>query len=219
VRAAATLGAGTFRIDLFGASSLPEITSGRVPVHGALRLCLFYAGCDSGSLTVPLTTAGERGVGLGGGTIATGYIPPRISLIGAPWTIRTASLRVPTAAPTFNETVLPASTTVFSFGWLHGPLSFTYSAASTWNGEGGAVQLVTPARVLGLSEVPAGGFAQLRLHFVPEPGRLLLWAALALGVALMGHARRLPLRTSHASSSPPESPTRLSSRDGAGDTQ
>lgn len=218
VRASASLGAGTFRFDPFGAGGLPELTEG-LPLRGALRLCLFYTGCNSGSLTVPLTRHGTRGVGLGGPTIVKGTLPPRISLVGAPWTLHTASVLLPTDVPTFNDTALPASTTAFAFGTLHGPLSFTWSAAATWSSAGGSIQLVTPVRVLGLAEVPVGGFGRLSLHFVPEPTRGLVWTAAALAAAVLGLARLRPAahrshvrRTPCAPSppAPPDAPSRHS---------
>ena len=218
VRASASLGAGTFRLDPFGAGGLPELTQSRLPLRGELRQCLFYAGCNSGSLTVPLTSHGTRGAGLGGATIVTGTLSPRISLVGAPWTIHTASVLLPTDVPTFNDTALPASTTALAFGTLHGPLSFTWSAAGTWSGAGGSVQLVTPVRVLGLAEVPVGGFGRLALRFVPEPARGLLWAAAALAVAVPGLARlhpashRFRVRRTPCAPSPPASPDAPSRR-------
>lgn len=216
VRASASLDAGTFRIDPVGTGGPPELTGSRLPLRGSLRQCLFYAGCNSGALTVPFTSRGTRGVGLGG-TIVTGTLPPRISLLGDPWTIHTASVLVPTDVPTFNDTALPASTPVFAFGTLHGPLSFTWSAAATWGGEGGSVQLVTPVRVLGHEQVPVGGFGRLSLRFVPEPARLLAWASSALAVGALAIARLEPVRSrarrrpcACSSSIPPDAPSRRS---------
>lgn len=179
VRATVALGSGTLRVDPDAASSWPALSQGALALPGRVRLCLLYAGCSSGSLDVPLTRAGTRGAGLGG-IAELGFGSVRVSVIGAPWTIRTAS----TLVPTHNGTI-----SAFAFGFLHGPLSFASSAAFTSQGAGGAIQLVTPVRIEGLSDTPRAGFATLHLDLLPEPGALLGLASAAAGLWLLHRGR------------------------------
>jgi hypothetical protein len=78
------------------------------------------------------------------------------------------------------------TTPVLPGGFAHGPASLTSSAAQP----SGALQLVTVSKVYtsltgALPEKPVPGI--LTLHFVPEPGTLLL---LGLGVAGLAAAGR-----------------------------
>jgi hypothetical protein len=65
---------------------------------------------------------------------------------------------------------------------------------------GGLLQIVTPIQVqFGRShsasyhdEGSIGYFGKLRLHFIPEPGRLLLLGSGALGLVVMGWRQRRP---------------------------
>ncbi len=74
-------------------------------------------------------------------------------------------------------------------GWAHGPASETSSTAQP----GGVVQLVTPAQMttnlpLGSNDkVAVGGI--FMLHFIPEPGLLLLLGSGVGGLALLGRRR------------------------------
>ena len=90
--------------------------------------------------------------------------------IGAPWTIGTAAIGSLTA-----------------MGFAHGPASLTSSTA----GASGTVQIVTPVFVstnIGSSAiVPV--FGVMSLHFVPEPGTMLLLAAGFSALALGGRRR------------------------------
>jgi membrane protease YdiL (CAAX protease family) len=151
--------------------STPQLSRGELPVPGMVRLC-FLAGCSFG-LNLPLmwkTANATVGLGIGGVLAVDPYGTLRRSVLGAPWTLRTASLTVPVSGSRF---------TAFASGFAHGPFSFTGSTALP----GGAVQLVTPLRVesLGGPDVPSG-FARLTLHFVPEPHSLFV---LAPSIALL----------------------------------
>ena len=178
LRLSAQLGTGTLGIDPYGASSVPTLSPAALPVAGAIRVCLFFSGCNSGSLTLPFTRH-ESGLGLGGTVAAAPG-----SLLGAPWTIQTASVRVP--LPTGSGT----STTLYAFGTIHGPRSFTFTAASTESGVGGSIQLVSPVRIEGFTTNPAAGFARLQLRFAPEPSLPATWFFGSATLAILGVARR-----------------------------
>jgi hypothetical protein len=75
-------------------------------------------------------------------------------------------------------------------GFAHGPASLTTSTA----GPSGVLQIVTPNQVrtnlaLGTSEKIAV-FGEILIHFIPEPGLLVLIGAGVAGLALIG-ARRM----------------------------
>jgi len=176
------LGSGTLRPFRPGAAPTSAPLSVReLPVHGALRLCFLLTSCE-GAQAIPLyatTTHGAAGMGLGGTVLRGPYGSAPLSLIGAPWTVRTTAIPVETPA---GSTFSLAST-----GWVHGPWSFTGSTALP----GGALQLVTPVVVnsrLGME--PITGFGRLEIRFVPEADSLLLLCAGAAGVWLAARARR-----------------------------
>lgn len=147
--------------------------AGQMAILGQATVCLFQA-CDAApvaNIVVPFTQAGTRGIGLGGGPIvATGLVD--VTLQGAPWTLGTVTAASATAA-----------------GFAHGPASGGLESAAQ---AGGRVRLVTPitiATTIGASPtLPAFGI--LTLHFVPEPGTLLLVGVGALALGAMGRARR-----------------------------
>jgi hypothetical protein len=159
--------------------SEPQLSNGRLPVHGLAHLC-FFAGCQPG-LDLPLTGVtlnGPVGLGIGGVLPIAPLATLRHSLHGAPWTVRTASLALPT--PSGSQLVALAS------GVAHGPLSFTGSTASP----GGVVSLVTPLAVESLAGLtPPTGFARLTLRFVPEPHASFLLAP-SIALLAMGARRR-----------------------------
>jgi hypothetical protein len=152
--------------------SEPQLASGELPVHGALKLCL-YGGCGLG-LNLPLygaTVNGVAGLGLDGLLPIAPLATIRHSLLGAPWTPGTASLAV--------ETPQGGVVDAFESGFAHGPFSFTGATALP----GGRVSLVTPLALESLSGIaPPSGFARLTLRFVPEPRA---WFVLAPSIALL----------------------------------
>ncbi len=137
---------------------------GRMPPNGVLVVCLFSQ-CPldfpAANVVVPLSVVGD------GGTVTT-INAIALTVRGAPWTLGTARI---------------GSTTLM--GFAHGPASLSSSTARV----SGAVSLVTPVFIstsvntVGVFPV----FAQLTLHFVPEPGT---FALLAVGVGLLGAAGR-----------------------------
>jgi hypothetical protein len=129
---------------------------------------------------------GTKGVGVGGLITAGGYGGIRISLQANPWTIKTATLLdqiTPTGGPP------RVMTTWVLKGWAHAPVSTTTSTAQP----SGVIQLVTPAQVvtnlpLGSSDKMAAAVITL-IHFMPEPGLLLLLGSGVAGLAFLGRRR------------------------------
>jgi hypothetical protein len=165
-------------------NTVSELSLNTVPFTGNVRLCLFYAGCNSGHLDLVLSdTSNGRIIAPGvGGTLTASGAGIRISLYAAPWTVRTVSVS--------NRTDNSGITIFSRAGFAHGPASLTSTAALP----GGVVQLVTANQVEAVG-IPghddiSGQIVLHRLHFIPEPGLLLLLSSGAAGVALLG-ARKL----------------------------
>jgi len=164
-------------------NTVSQLTQNTVPFTGNVRICLFYAGCNSGHIDLVLggTLEGEM-IGPGvGGTVAASSGSIRISLQGAPWTVGTTYVN--------NRTPTSSNVTMFRrTGFAHGPESLTSSAAMT----GGVVQFVTANQVTATG-IPrndlTGQIILHRLHFIPEPGLLLLLGSGALGMAMLGRRR------------------------------
>jgi membrane protease YdiL (CAAX protease family) len=158
--------------------STPQLSHGELPVRGSARLCMLVENCGMG-LDLPFTwrtAQGTIGLGVGGAIAIAPLSTIRHTLLGAPWTPRTALLTVPTPSG--------GTVTAFASGFAHGPLSFTGSTARA----GGGVQLVTPLAVHGSEGLaPPSGFARLTLHFVPEPRALFV---LAPSIALLAAGAR-----------------------------
>jgi membrane protease YdiL (CAAX protease family) len=188
LRFAGRLGAGALRPFQPAATfSTPQLSAGALAFHGDARMCLITWGCNAG-LELPLhggATPSSVGLGVGGMLAIHPSFTLRHSVLGAPWTPRTALLTVPTSGG--------ATATAFASGFAHGPLSFTGSTALP----GGAASLVTPLVVRDGSGIAGPtGFARLTLHFVPEPGALLVLppsiALLAAGARRRRRRRESP---------------------------
>ena len=134
---------------------------GVMPIVGAAKVCLFGS-CSAAvsNLSVPLTVVGQGGVAL-----VTGAV--NLTVIGAPWTTGTAAV----------------GTAFTAMGGVS-PLSNT---GAPW----GNVTLVTPPFIstnIGASAIlPAFGI--LNLHFVPEPGTLMLLGSGIAGLVAFGRSR------------------------------
>ena len=98
-----------------------------------------------------------------------------------PWTIGTASV--------VNQTLKGNYITLTRVGFAHGAASGTTSTAA----DSGVIQLIAPMRtsnagITGNSN-PGANFTTLTLHFIPEPGLLLLLASGVLGLGLVARSR------------------------------
>jgi len=150
---------------------------GGMGLSGMAKLCAWGSACTT-FIPLPLTlTTGGAGFGIGGTTTFPGSLP--ITMQHAPWTIGQPVMTIHTPGSTISMPTLPG-------GFAHGPASLTSSTAQP----SGALQLVTVSKVYtsltsAFPEVPLSGV--LTLHFVPEPGTLVL---LGLGIAALAAAGR-----------------------------
>jgi len=162
----------------FGGISGGPPGGGSMGLQGVAKICLMFD-CF-GNVTVPLTPTASTGLGVGG----TQTVPPgaiALTLQHAPWTIGQPVMTIHTPGSTI-------STPTLAGGFAHGPASLTSSTAQT----SGALQLVTASKVYtSLGGIPETYWTSIvTLHFVPEPGTLLLLATGALPVAVLGWRRR-----------------------------
>ena len=133
---------------------------GVMPILGAAKVCLFGP-CSAAvaNLVIPLSV-----VGAGGATTVMGAVS--VTVIGGTWTTGTVAVGTLTAMG-------------------------SAAPASGAGANSGMVTLVTPVFLstnIGASAViPAFGI--LSLHFVPEPGTLLLLASGVAGLAALGRRR------------------------------
>jgi hypothetical protein len=157
---------------------------GAMGLSGIAKLCLVFSGpdCDVAFVILPFAATGTppAGLGIGGTQTLTGAID--FTAQHAPWTIGQSTMTLHTPNSTFSVPVLPG-------GFAHGPASLTSSTARP----SGALQLVTVSKVFtsltgATPEITFIGV--LTVHFVPEPGTLLLLGSGVAGMALLGWRRR-----------------------------
>jgi hypothetical protein len=167
------------------ASTAGGLAPRTVPNDGTVRICLVLTGC--GGFFLPLdvggTSIGGKAIGIGVGGILTigGTNTIMISVIGAPYTVKTITA--------FNRTADLGLDTYQENGFAHGPASATSSTGQT----SGVIQVVT-ANHITTSGVPgnsdiSGVFTRTLVHYVPEPGMMLLLGAGSVGMALLGTRR------------------------------
>jgi hypothetical protein len=189
----ATLGTGSFAPISGGAASTVVLARDTLPVRGVAKVCILSTSCTAYvalPLTLPTTVngvpgTGTKGIGIGGFLTAGGYGGIRLSLEAAPWTIKTTTV--------FDQIETIEGQIVFTpqtaKGWAHAPASTTSSTAQP----SGVVQLISPGQIvtnlpLGTSDKMAG-LIILVIHFIPEPGLLLLLGSGVVGLAVLGRRR------------------------------
>jgi hypothetical protein len=164
-------------------STTPAGGLGTIPSTGMVRICLLAIGCGTNlPLDVGKTINGVAQGGGVGGILTIGQLGAiRISILGAPYTVKTITA--------FNRTNNGAIDTYTEKGFAHGPLSNTTSTGAN----SGVLQVVTTTHtdtvgVPGNSDI-SGQFSRILVHFIPEPGLVLLLGSGALGMALLGRKR------------------------------
>jgi hypothetical protein len=139
---------------------------GTMAINGVAKVCLFAA-CATpppANVSVPLSV-----VGVGGSKSVSFFV--NVTVTGNPWTTGVAAVGTASVA-----------------GFAHGPASGTSSTAAP----SGVIRLVTPVLVstnIGASAV-VPTFGILTLHFVPEPGTLMLLGSGIAGLVALGRSRR-----------------------------
>jgi hypothetical protein len=169
---------------LTGISGAPPLGQNALPMAGFTRVCILTDNCTTNlPMDNTYTVNGSvQGVGVGGLLTLGGNGLIRISIESAPWTLGTAT--------GVNQTVKGNYITLSRAGFVHGGASASNSSTAT---NSGILQLVAPqnvttAGVLGNSTaIPL--FMTLTLHFIPEPGLLLLLGSGVVGLGLLGRSR------------------------------
>jgi len=196
IRVKATMRTGTLGPISGGAASTTVLTKGKLPIQGLAKVCLLSTNCTQ-FVPFPLTDAasqrgnGFAGVGYGGllvGTGGTPQAPIRISVEAAPWTIKLQTVidEISTPMTANGQHQFPPKT---RRGFAHGTASATTNTANV----SGVVQLITPMQVR--TNITNGSnskialFGTLTVHFIPEPGILLLLGSGVAGLVLLGRHR------------------------------
>jgi hypothetical protein len=166
---------------LTGISGAPPLGANTLPLGGYTRVCILASNCGSYLPLNNTENSGATGVGVGGIVTLGGLGPIRISITSGPWTLATVS--------GLNQTVKGGFITLTRKGFVHGAASGNSSTATN----SGLVQLVAPQNVttLGITgnSTAISLFMTMTLHFIPEPGLLLLLGSGVVGLGLIGRSR------------------------------
>ena len=163
------------------ATSMTIAGKNAIPLGGFTRVCILDDTCNSYLPLDNTVNSGNTGVGVGGVVTLGGAGTIRISIESGPWTL----------APVtgVNQTVKGGFITLSRQGFVHGAASADSSTAAN----SGVIQLIAPQSVttygiLGNS-TKLSLFMTMTLHFIPEPGLLLLLGSGVVGLGLLGRSR------------------------------
>jgi hypothetical protein len=176
-----TLGSGTL-----ADFANPPLAGGSntLPIHGQSRVCLLNVNCTQW-IPLPFSNGPGNNVGVGGQMTAGGAGNIRISIIAGPWTVGSGAAT--------NNTEDGGYKTVTATGFIHGPASGTTPTSNTLAQGSGVVQLISPMQVIttGIAGNSAkiSLFSIMTLHFIPEPGLLLLLGSGIVGLGILGRNR------------------------------
>jgi len=166
---------------LTGISGAPPLGANVFPMPGFTRVCILQANCGF-SVDLVHTTNQTNGIGIGGLVTLGGNGSIRISIEAAPWTLGTGTA--------INQTVKGNYITLSRTGFVHGAASATNSETAT---PSGVIQLISPEQMtlsgLAGNSAKMNLFLTLTLHFIPEPGLLLLLGSGVVGLGLLGRSR------------------------------
>jgi hypothetical protein len=163
---------------------------GPMGLSGLAKVCYFSMACPGWAVPLAPSTGGA-GFGIGGTQLETASIHTAGTYTTAPavgLTIQHASWTIGTRAASIHTPSSSIRTLTVLSGFAHGPASLTSSAAQP----SGALQLVTVSKVFttltgAVPELPL--VSVLNLHFVPEPGTLLLFGSVMAALAVLGRRR------------------------------
>ncbi len=192
IRINSDLGTGTFAPISGGAASTTVLTKNVLPVRGLSKVCLLSTQCTNFLplvLTQHVATSMAKGVGIGGLlTIGAGTNPIRISIEAAPWTIKTAT-KIDQITTPMTPMGIKVFINVSGKGFAHDPSSTTTNTAQP----SGVVQLISPMQIV--TNLTSGSnakislFSTMKLHFIPEPGMLVLLGSGVAGLVMLGRRR------------------------------
>jgi hypothetical protein len=188
LRMYATLGGASGEPAVLSNISVGSSLSGTLTVMGHVALCMAANCAVPLNITFQETLNGEKiGVGIGGLLTLGGYVGVRVSVEQAPWTIHAR-----TAWTYIDETTgqgAQATRTLMQTGFRHGPSSNTSTTAL----KSGVISFINP--MVALTEGIAGNsqhmglFSRLTIHFIPEPGMILLLGSGIAGLVILGRHR------------------------------
>lgn len=182
VRATLTGGGGTLGNISGGGPLSPNVFR----AQGLSKTCLYDPNCLPGGF-LPLilsehkTASTTVGIGQGGLQTLGGVGMIRISVLNNPYTLGMASAVDQTDNGGFTNRKIT--------GFAHGPASLTSSTALP----SGMVQFVAPSQLT--TNLTAGSselislLNTIRIHFIPEPGIVLLLGSGVAGLVLLGRSR------------------------------